>query len=220
MLKAVIFDLDGVLTDTAEYHYLAWKRLADEEGLPFDRTANEQLRGVARRESLLAILNGRPATEAQIEEMMARKNATYQAMLSQISPADLLPGVVDLLARLDEAEIPYGVASASKNARDVVTRLGIAPRLAVIADGHSVTRPKPAPDLFRFAAAQLDQPASQCLVVEDAAAGIQAALVAGLPALALGPKGRFDEVNGRFMHRADLRGMTLAELQTAVQPDP
>ncbi len=220
MLKAVIFDLDGVLTDTAEYHYLAWKRLADEEGLPFDRTANEQLRGVARRESLLAILNGRPATEAQIEEMMARKNATYQAMLSQISPADLLPGVVELLARLDEAEVPYGVASASKNAQDVVTRLGIASRLAVIADGHSVARPKPAPDLFRFAAAQLGQPASQCLVVEDAAAGIQAALAAGMPALALGPKGRFEEVNGRFMHRADLQGMTLAELQTAVQPDP
>ena len=138
---AVIFDLDGVLTDTAEFHYLAWKRLADEEGLPFDREANEQLRGVARRESLLFILNGRSASEDQMEAMMARKNGYYQAMLGQISPDDLLPGVVDLLALLDEAQIPYGVASASKNAPEVVARLGIANGTSLVdgLTGNTVT---------------------------------------------------------------------------------
>ena len=219
MLKAVIFDLDGVLTNTAEFHYLAWKQLADEEGLPFSREANEQLRGVARRESLLFILNGRSVTESQIQEMMARKNSIYQEMLHQIPPTHLMPGVAHLLNQLDAANIPYGLASASENAQEVVTRLGIAERLSVIADGTSVARPKPAPDLFRFVAAKLGQPASQCLVIEDGAAGVEAALAAGMQALALGPAERFVGVDGRFSRRANLQGIVLADLETAVQPN-
>ena len=97
ILQAVIFDLDGVLTDTAEYHFLAWKRLADEAGVPFDRVANEHLRGVSRRESLRRILQDRPVDEADFQAMMNRKNDAYRQMLSQITPDNLLPGVPELL---------------------------------------------------------------------------------------------------------------------------
>lgn len=219
-LKAVIFDLDGVLTDTAEYHYLAWKRLADEEKLPFDREMNEQLRGVSRRDSLLRILNGRFIPEANLEAMMARKNSYYVEMLTAVSPADLLPGVANLLDELDTANIPYGLASASRNAPDVVQRLGIAQRLACIADGSSVQQQKPAPHLFRYAAAKLNVPPAHCLVVEDAAAGIEAALDAGMGALALGPAGRFAHLaHSNFTRYNDLQGVGLADLQAAMRPD-
>ncbi|HZD11020.1 MAG TPA: beta-phosphoglucomutase, partial [Candidatus Binatia bacterium] len=222
-LRAVIFDLDGVITDTAEYHFRAWKRMADEEGIPFSREDNEKLRGVSRRESLLRILQGRVVSEEKMSELMARKNRAYQVLLEQVTPDDLLPGVETLLAELDEAGIPYAIASASRNARDVVDRLGVGQRLAVLADGSSVSRTKPAPDLFRFAAAQLDRLPRTCLVVEDAAAGVEAALRAGMPALALGPIERFSELGaeqGRFAHRGDLQGVTLDELKSMVGPDP
>ncbi|MCA9868359.1 MAG: beta-phosphoglucomutase [Anaerolineales bacterium] len=219
-LRAVIFDLDGVITDTAEYHYQAWQRLADEEGLPFDRAANERCRGVTRRDSLLIVLGDRQETEARQAELMARKQRYYEASLDKIGPDDLLPGVADLLDQLDDANIPYAVASASKNARAVCERLGIAGRLGTLADGHSVARQKPYPDLFRFAAAGLGVPAARCLVVEDAAAGVAAALAAGMAALALGPAERFDELAGGdpFTRRDDLRGITLDELYAAADP--
>jgi beta-phosphoglucomutase len=223
-LQAVIFDLDGVLTDTAEYHYLAWKRLADEEGLPFDRRHNEQLRGVSRRESLLRILANRLVNEEQMAAMMARKNEYYQQMLAQVSTADLLPGVTELLDELDAAAIPFAVASASRNAPEVVGRLGLATRPAVVAHGGSVERTKPAPDLFRYAAAHLNVPSYCCLVVEDAAAGIEAAVAAAMPALALGPADRFGESgllrHGRVHRRHSLQGVTLADLQAMTVFDP
>ena len=219
---ALIFDLDGVITDTAEYHYQAWQRLADEEGLPFDRAANENCRGISRRESLLVVLGGRPATEEQMQTMMARKQGYYEESLAQIGPDDLLPGVAGLLDALDAAGIPYALASASKNARPVCERLGIAGRLAALADGYSVERQKPHPDLFRFAAAGLGVAAANCLVVEDAAAGVEAALAAGMPALALGPADRFGGLpaDGRVTRRDDLRDVTLDELAAAVAFDP
>ncbi len=222
ILKAVLFDLDGVLTDTAEFHYRAWKKLADEAGLPFSRHANEKLRGVSRRESLQLILAGREMDEATMQAMMDRKNGYYQEMLAQVSPEDLLPGVVRLLDELDAAGIPYGVASASRNAATVVARLGIADRLAVIADGHSVPRPKPAPDLFRYGAALLNVPPDQCLVVEDAAAGIAAAVSAGMPALALGPAERFDTLlrqHNRVQRCDSLADVSLADLAQILRPD-
>lgn len=218
-LKAVIFDLDGVITDTAEYHFLGWKRLAEEEGLTFTREDNEHLRGVSRRESLNLLLKGRVVSEEMAQAMMARKNSYYAAMIEQVTPADLLPGVTDLLAQLDAAAIPYAIASASKNAHDVCQRLGIASRLAALADGNSVSRPKPAPDLFRYAAAQLNQLPHHCLVIEDAAAGIQAALAAGMPALALGPTARFQELPPLFARCDSLDGLTLDRLQALTQTD-
>ena len=222
-LGGVIFDLDGVITDTAEYHFQAWKRLAEEENLPFDRETNERCRGITRRDSLMVVLGGRPESEARVQELMARKQRYYEESLDRISPADLLPGIADLLDLLDGAGIPIALASASKNARPVCERLGIVNRLATLADGYSVERQKPFPDLFRFAAAGMGVPAARCLVVEDAAAGAEAGLAAGMAVLALGPAERFAEViagNGRLTRRDDLRAITLAEIETAAAIDP
>ncbi|OWY64025.1 beta-phosphoglucomutase [cyanobacterium TDX16] len=186
-LRGAIFDLDGVLTDTAEYHYRAWQRLADEEGLAFDRVANEALRGISRRESLLKIVGIRPYTEAQLQEMMERKNRYYQEFIESITPADLLPGALSLLGELRQLGVKVAIASASKNARTVIEKLGIAAWIDAIADGYSVERPKPAPDLFLYAANQLRLPPSECVVLEDATAGIEAALAAGMWTVGNGP---------------------------------
>lgn len=219
-LKAVIFDLDGVITDTAEYHYRAWKQLADEERLPFTREDNEQLRGVSRRDSLLRLLKGREFPEPKLQSMMDRKDGYYREMIQQVTPADLLPGVERLLDELDAARIPYVIASASRNAPAVVQRLGIEHRLAALVDGSSVSRQKPAPDLFRYAAAKLNVSPADCLVVEDAEAGIEAALVAGMHALALGPAERFAAIAGwRGSRFASLETVSLADLERAMQHD-
>ncbi|AFY32652.1 beta-phosphoglucomutase [Calothrix sp. PCC 7507] len=188
--KAVIFDLDGVLTDTAEYHYLAWQRLADEEGIPFNREANEALRGVSRRGSLMAIIGDRQYSEAQIQEMMERKNRYYVESIQNITTKDLLPGAIALLDELRQLGIKTAIGSASKNAHEVVERLGIADKVDAIADGYSVQQPKPAPDLFLYAANLLGVPPAQCVVIEDAATGVEAALSAGMWAVGLGPPER------------------------------
>jgi len=121
-LHGFIFDLDGVLTDTAEFHYQAWQRLADDLGVPFDRKRNEPLRGVSRRQSLELLLAGRVYPEAQMREMMERKNRYYQELLKQVTPDDLLPGARPLLDELRMASMKIAIGSASKNAREVVQR--------------------------------------------------------------------------------------------------
>jgi beta-phosphoglucomutase len=197
-IRGVIFDLDGVLTDTSEFHYLGWKRLADEEGLAFDRTANENLRGVSRRDSLLYLLQGREVTDTEFQEMMDRKNRYYLELIRTITPDHLLPGVSSLLKELRAAGIKVAIGSASKNAREVVERLGIADLIDAIADGYSVANSKPAPDVFLHAAEQLGLPSENCVVVEDATSGIEAALRAGMWAIGLGPQERVSEAHAIY----------------------
>lgn len=189
-IRGFIFDLDGVLTDTAEYHYRAWKRLADELGLPFTREDNEALRGVPRRESLMLILKERMLPEEQILEMMKRKNNYYLEFIRELTPQDVLPGAIGLLEEIRVAGLKSAVGSASKNAPEVLERLGIAHLLDAISHGGSVERQKPAPDLFLHAAAQLGLEAGECAVVEDAAAGIEAARAGGFRSVGLGPRQR------------------------------
>lgn len=209
MLKAFIFDLDGVITDTAEYHYRGWKRLADEEGLPFTREDNEHLRGVSRRDSLMLILKGRVYPEARIQEMMTRKNNYYLKFIQEIAPRDLLPGAKELLEELRAAGYKVALGSASKNARDVLERLGIIQLFDAIADGYSVERQKPAPDLFWFAAKELNLQPAECVVVEDAAAGIEAARAGGFRSVGLGPAERVGAAETIF---PSLSGVHLADL--------
>ncbi|MEH1859197.1 MAG: beta-phosphoglucomutase [Nostoc sp.] len=209
-IQGFIFDLDGVLTDTAELHYLAWKKLADEEGIPFNREANEALRGVSRRASLMLIIADRPYSEAQIEEMMERKNRYYVEFIQNMTPQDLLPGAIALLDELRQADIKIGIGSASKNARTVLERLGIADKVDAIADGYSVQEPKPAPDLFLYAAKQLGIEPEQSVVVEDAAAGVEAALAAGMWAVGLGP---VERVGAAHIVLPGLAGIKWADLR-------
>jgi beta-phosphoglucomutase len=203
--EAIIFDLDGVLTDTSEYHYQAWKRLADEEGIPFTREENdEHLRGVSRRESLMYIIRGRHYSEAQIQEMMDRKNRYYTEMIKSMTPNDLVAGGRDLLKEIRDAGIKTAIASSSKNAHTVLEHLDIMNLFDGVADGNSVVNTKPAPDLFVYAAGMVRVPTTACLGVEDADAGIEAIKNAGMQALGIGPAERF--------HRADKVLPTLANL--------
>jgi beta-phosphoglucomutase len=206
--KAIIFDLDGVLTDTSEYHYKAWKQLADEEGIPFTKQENdEHLRGVSRRESLMYIIRGRNYSEAQIQEMMDRKNRYYTEMIKSMTPQDLVAGGRDLLSEIRNAGTKVAIASSSKNCRTVLERLEILSYFDGIADGNSVVNTKPAPDLFVYAAGIVQVPTPDCLGVEDADAGIEAIKTAGMQALGIGPQERF--------HRADKVLPSLASLHLA-----
>jgi len=190
VVKGFVFDLDGVLTDTAEYHFRGWKRLADELGIPFTRESNEALRGIPRRESLMLILQGREFPEEQLLEMMDRKNRYYLEFIRGITPRDVLPGARELLEEIHAAGLKSALGSASKNAVDVIERLGITDLFDAIADGNSVKLQKPAPDLFLYAAAQLGLDPAVCVVVEDAAAGIQAAQAGGFLPIGIGPEER------------------------------
>lgn len=216
-IAGFIFDLDGVITDTAEYHYRGWKRLADEEGLPFTREENEHLRGISRRESLMLILKDRTFPEEKVQEMMARKNGYYLQFIKEISPRDLLPGARELLEEIRAAGLKNALGSASKNAKEVLDRLGIRSLFDAISDGHSVERQKPAPDLFLHAARQLDLPPAECVVVEDAAAGIEAAKAGGFHSIGLGPRERVGGAEAVF---PSLAGVGLPALLTALGVKP
>ncbi|MCS6835581.1 MAG: beta-phosphoglucomutase [Anaerolineae bacterium] len=212
-IRAFIFDLDGVITDTAEYHYLAWKRLADEEGLPFSRQDNDALRGVSRRESLLRLLKGRTLPEADMQAWMERKNAYYLDYLQGIGPDDVLHGVRDFLARCRAYNLRLGIGSASKNARLVVERLGLIEAFDVIGDGYSVVHSKPAPDLFIWVAGALRVPVQEAVVFEDAPAGVDAALAAGCWCVGLGTA----QVQHAHLCYPSLAEVNLPELLSAVQ---
>ncbi|MGD0727809.1 MAG: beta-phosphoglucomutase, partial [Spirochaetia bacterium] len=208
-LECVIFDLDGVLTDTAELHYQAWQRLAAEKGLPFDRTVNEHLRGVSRRNSLEIILRhaGVELAEEEKEGLANRKNGYYRELISRLSPADLLPGIADLLTQLKESGIKTGLASASHNAREIVQRLEIGRFLDLVVDPSAIVKGKPDPEIFFRAAEGLGIPYENCAGVEDAQVGIQAIRAAGMFAVGIG-SGLLEA----DWVLPDTRGLTLPEL--------
>jgi beta-phosphoglucomutase len=205
-ITAVILDLDGVLTDTAEYHFQAWQRLAEDEGIVFTREDNEHLRGVSRRRSLELLLGEHihRYSEAQIQEMMERKNNTYRRLLREITENDFLPGARKLMTDIRSHGLKMAVGSASKNTGTVLQRLSIAEAFDTVADGYSTERGKPAPDLFLYAAAQMDVPPEQCIVVEDAHSGVQAALAAGMIAVGIGPVERVGDAHFRYDTTADI----------------
>ena len=217
MIRAFLFDLDGVLTDTSEFHFRAWKRLADENDVPFDRQDNEALRGVSRRESLELMLKGRRVTEDQALVMMELKNTYYLELVSKMTPADLLPGARAILVELGQLNILRVIVSASKNAPLVIERLKIGDLIDGIIDGSAPARSKPAPDLFLLAAEKYAVPPAECLVIEDAAAGIEAAHLAGMPAVGLGPAAR---VGAAELVLPSLEGQQASEILRKLRQDP
>lgn len=176
MFKGVAFDLDGVITDTAEYHYLAWKKLGEKLGIPFDREFNESLKGISRDESLELILNlGNQENNFSIEEkkiLMNWKNELYIDLIQSINKDDILPGILDLLDSLKNNNIKMAIASASKNAPMILTKLEIIDYFDTIVDPTTLKQGKPAPDIFIEAANQLNMLPSQMVGIEDSQAGI------------------------------------------------
>ncbi|NNG21670.1 beta-phosphoglucomutase [Telluria aromaticivorans] len=186
--KAVIFDLDGVITDTAHYHYLAWKRLAESEGLPFDEAFNEHLKGVDRMGSLELILAQGSRSYSQEEKLALAdaKNRHYVELIATMTPADVLPGVLDALAEVRAAGMGIGLASVSKNAFTVLDKLGIRDRFDQVVDAALIANSKPHPEIFLTAARQLGVDPKDCLGVEDAVAGVASIKDAGMVAVGVG----------------------------------
>jgi beta-phosphoglucomutase len=188
MIQAALFDLDGVLVDTAKYHYLAWKRIADELGIDFTPRHNERLKGVSRARSLEILLEvgGMALPEDQQAPLAARKNAWYVEMLGTLTQANLLPGARETLLALRARGVRTALGSASRNAQLILEKLGIGPLLDAVIDGNAARRAKPDPQVFLLGAEALGVPPANCVVFEDAVAGIQAAHAGGMRAVGVG----------------------------------
>ncbi|MBC2250515.1 beta-phosphoglucomutase [Listeria sp. FSL L7-0123] len=189
-LKGVVFDLDGVITDTAHYHYLAWKKTAESIGIEFDEAFNENLKGVSRIDSLLLILKkgGRENdfTQEQIEALAADKNEFYVSLLQEITPADVLPGIKELIVDLKKQNLKCAIASVSKNARTVLSALEMEQEFDYIVDAAKITKSKPDPEIFVEACRGLGLETSEVVGVEDAQAGIEAINAAGIVSVGVG----------------------------------
>ncbi len=187
-----IFDLDGVLVDTAKYHYLAWKQLADELGFEFTREQNEALKGVSRMKSLELLLGfghmQEKFSEEEKEQLAEKKNKIYVEYISQLGKEELFPGVVETFEKMKKKGVKIALGSASKNAGMILERLGITPYFDVVIDGNMVHKAKPDPEVFMLAAQKLKIPAENCIVFEDSAAGLEAAKKAGMLAVGIGKK--------------------------------
>jgi beta-phosphoglucomutase len=187
-IKACIFDLDGVIVDTAIYHYQAWKRLANELGFDFTEHDNEQLKGVSRTRSLEIILQmgGVTKTEVEKEELASRKNTWYVDMISKMKPGEILPGAREFVQACRDAGIKTALGSASKNSMMILDKIGMTSLFDAIIDGNKVTKAKPDPEVFLKGAEELGVTPSQCVVFEDAIAGVEAAKAGAMKAVGIG----------------------------------
>ena len=196
LIAAVIFDLDGVITNTVYFHYLSWQRLADEEGILFDRQIHDGgMLGLNREDALCYLLGDRQFSSNQQQLLLARKNNYYLESIDELNREHLLPGIGNLLGELHAANIKIALGSSSKNAELVLQRLGIRHFFNFIADGNSVLNLKPAPDIFLYAAESVGIAPDRCLVVEDAPAGVVAALAANMWVLGVGPADRLAQAH-------------------------
>jgi len=187
-IEACIFDLDGVIVDTAHYHFLAWRRLANELGFDFDEAKNEELKGVGRMDSLDIILSwgNIEKTQQEKERLAAQKNEWYQEYITKMKKEEILAGVEQFMAELKAKGIQMAVASSSKNAQTVLDVLGIQESFGAIIDGTKITRSKPDPQVFQMAAEQLEVAPEHSIVFEDAQSGVEAALKGGFYAVGVG----------------------------------
>ncbi|MDZ5474411.1 beta-phosphoglucomutase [Bacillus sp. 31A1R] len=198
-LNAFIFDLDGVITDTAEYHFLAWQALAEDIGITFTREDNEELKGISRMESLEKILEigGRTGdfSNEEKEALAAKKNDHYLTLIQKISPSDILPGMKEFIFTIKEKGLKLGLASASKNAFTVMEALGLKDEFDIIVDAKTVINGKPHPEVFLTAAKHLGVDPVTCIGVEDAVAGVEAIKGSNMFAVAIGPKEAFPKAD-------------------------
>lgn len=200
-MKAFIFDLDGVIVFTDKFHYQAWKKMADRMGIYFDKTINNRLRGVSRAESLEIILEryeGTPLTDEKKKELMEEKNNTYRELLKTMTAEDVSEEVRDTLKKLREAGYKLAVGSSSKNAKYILEKTELMNFFDAISDGTNITHSKPDPEVFVKAGEFLGIDAEQCVVVEDAYAGIDAAKAANMQAVGIGDASKYDKADYRI----------------------
>ena len=198
--KAFIFDLDGVIVDTAKYHYLAWKKIASELGIEFTHEHNELLKGVSRVRSLDIILGlGEvDASQAQKDQWLIQKNEDYLSYLVDMDQSEILPGVMTVLEFLKANHQPIALGSASKNARPILEKTGILSFFDAIVDGNDVTNAKPDPEVFLQAAQKLGISNNNSIVFEDSVAGIQAANIASMISIGIGDATILNEAKFNF----------------------
>lgn len=188
MKKGFIFDLDGVIVDTAKYHYLAWKKLANELGFEFTKEQNELFKGVSRKRCLEILLEigNREATQKEFDTWMIEKNLDYLQFIENMDESEILPDVPKVLEYLKKNNIPIALGSASKNAQPILEKVGLLPYFDTIVDGNNVTKAKPDPEVFLLAAKQLGVNSNDCVVFEDAVAGVEAANAAKMISIGIG----------------------------------
>ncbi|WP_454801937.1 beta-phosphoglucomutase [Mucilaginibacter phyllosphaerae] len=212
-IKACIFDLDGVIVDTAVYHYKAWKRLANEMGFDFTEQQNEQLKGVSRMASLDLILgwgNITHKTPEEKEHLAGQKNEWYTQMISQMTPAEILPGAREFVQSCRDAGLKTAIGSASKNTPTILNKLQLTSLFDAVIDGNSVSKPKPDPEVFLKGAGAVGIAPAACVVFEDAIAGIEAAINGGMKAIGIGSADTLTQAN---MVVSGLDKMTLNMLE-------
>ena len=199
MIEAFIFDLDGVITDTAYYHYLAWKELGNKIGIEIDEEFNETLKGISRIESLERMLvfgnKENQFTQEEKLQLATEKNEDYKELIKRITPNDILPGIIELLEEAKNNKIKIGLASASKNAIPVLNSLGVIEYFDFIADASKCKNSKPAPDIFLMALNGLNVEAKNCIGIEDAYSGIEAINTSGMYSVGVGDKKTLKNAN-------------------------
>ncbi|HRI79252.1 MAG TPA: beta-phosphoglucomutase [Cyclobacteriaceae bacterium] len=214
MIKACIFDLDGVIVDTAHYHYLAWNRLANELGLNISEKENEQLKGVSRMRSLDIILGLGHITKtaAEKEVLATKKNGWFVDYINAMKPEEIFPGVRELIRELKTRGQKIGLASSSKNAMSVIRLLKINELFDAVVDGNMIVHSKPDPEIFLLAASKLKTPPGECLVFEDAVAGIEAAVAAGMKCIGIGSPSQLNKANRVISRTGDFNPDDLTTL--------
>ena len=205
-IKAIIFDLDGVLVDTAKYHYLAWKRLAEELNIDFSLQDNERLKGVSRMKSLdiILALGNITLDSDKKNELAQKKNLWYVEYICKLTPKDILPGVIIFLESIKLHGIKVALGSASKNSMLILNKLNLTSYFDAIIDGTKVSKAKPDPEVFLKGAEALRVLPSECIVFEDAEAGVEAALNAGMYCIGIGSKNILKEANLVFSGFSDM----------------
>jgi beta-phosphoglucomutase len=213
-MKGFIFDLDGVIVDTAKYHYLAWKHLADQLGIDFSLEDNERFKGVSRKRclELLLEMGGLQVAPSQFDGWLEEKNEDYLKYISKMDASEILPDVSRVLDYLKDRNIPMALGSASKNAVPILKKVGLLGYFRTVVDGTQVSRAKPDPEVFLIAASRLEIPAVECVVVEDAQAGIAAANTAGMYSLGIGEAEVLSEADIVFRDFTQMQTSFLDEL--------
>lgn len=207
-IRGLIFDMDGVIANTDELHYRTWQQLADEVNIPFSREKYARMSGVGHEENAIIFTENVTVDEETLANWMARKQRYYVELRQNIQPGDVMPGITNLIQDAHAAKLPIAVGSSSRNARPVLEKLNLLDEFVAVGDGYTVKHLKPAPDIFIWVAGTLKLPPMNCLVLEDAAAGVEAALSAGCHVIGVGER-PLEKAHGKV---DSLAGVSLQQL--------